>query len=99
MTQEPGRGGPIGPLDWRKILPFEPCAASDRRGWAGLGAARFQAASAPGLNVPPLTHHPLLLISPPPGGPPPRRAEPGRETLGPAGQALPPAPPILLNLT
>ena len=66
MTQEPGRGGPIGPLDWRKILPFEPCAASDRRGRAGLEAARFRAASASGLNVPALTHHRLVLIARPP---------------------------------
>jgi hypothetical protein len=32
-------GDPIGPLDWRRILPFAP-AASDRRGWVGLQAAR-----------------------------------------------------------
>ncbi len=63
---EPGRGGPLGPLDWCKILPFEPCAASDRRGWAGLEAARFRAASASGLNVPALTHHRLVLIARPP---------------------------------
>ena len=29
---EPARGGPLGPLDWRKVLPFEPCAASDSLG-------------------------------------------------------------------
>ena len=62
---EPGRGDPIGPLDWRKILPFEPCAASDR-GSADLEAARFRAASASGLNVPALTHHRLVLIARPP---------------------------------
>jgi AraC family transcriptional regulator len=66
QQQEPGRGEPIGPLDWRKILPFEPCAASDRRGWADLEAARFRAASASGLNVPALTHHRLVLIARPP---------------------------------
>jgi hypothetical protein len=63
---EPGRGDPIGPLDWRKILPFEPCAPSDRPGWAGLEAARFRAASASGLTVPALTHHRLVLIARPP---------------------------------
>jgi AraC family transcriptional regulator len=60
------RGDPIGPLDWLKILPFEPCAASDRRGRVGLEAARFRAASASGLNVPALTHHRLVLIARPP---------------------------------
>jgi AraC family transcriptional regulator len=64
--EEPGRGDPIGPLDWQKILPFEPYAASDRRGWADLEAARFRAASASGLNVPALTHHRLVLIVRPP---------------------------------
>jgi hypothetical protein len=34
--EEPGRGDPIGPLDWRKILPFEPAASSDRLRWVGL---------------------------------------------------------------
>ena len=44
--EEPGRGGPIGPLDWLKILPFEAAAASDRLGWVGLEAARYRAAPA-----------------------------------------------------
>jgi hypothetical protein len=67
MRQEvPGRGGPLGPLDWRKVLPFEPCATSDRPEWAGLDAARFRAASASELNVPDLTHHRLVLITRPP---------------------------------
>jgi hypothetical protein len=64
--EEPIHAGPIGPVDWRKILPFEPCAAGDRRGWADLEAARFRAASASGLNVPDLTHHRLVLIARPP---------------------------------
>jgi AraC family transcriptional regulator len=63
---DPGRGDQIGPLDWRKILAFEPCAASDRRGWADLEAARFRAASASEFNVPALTHHRLVLIARPP---------------------------------
>ena len=38
---EPGHSGPIGPLAaLRKIIPFEPDAASDRLGWVGLEAAR-----------------------------------------------------------
>jgi AraC family transcriptional regulator len=63
---KPERGDPIGPLEWRKILPFEPCAASDRLGWASLEAARFRATSASGLSVPALTHHRLVLIARPP---------------------------------
>jgi hypothetical protein len=40
QQNEPRRGDPIGPLDWRKILPFEPAASSDRLEWVGLEAAR-----------------------------------------------------------
>jgi hypothetical protein len=34
MMQEEalGHGDGIGPLDWRRVLPFTPAAASDRRG-------------------------------------------------------------------
>jgi AraC family transcriptional regulator len=64
--EEPGHGDPLGPLDWRRILPFEQWAASDPRGWAGLDAARFRAASASELNIPALTHHRLILIVRPP---------------------------------
>jgi AraC family transcriptional regulator len=64
--EEPVRGGPLGPLEWRKVLPFEPCAASGRLGWAGLDAARYRVASASELNVPALTHHRLVLIARPP---------------------------------
>src|SRR5258708_17070426 len=65
--EEPGLGGPIGPLAaLREIVPFEPCAASDRLGWAGLEAARYRAAPASELNLPALTHHWLVLIARPP---------------------------------
>jgi hypothetical protein len=30
--EEPGRG-PLGPIELRKLVPFEPCAASDLLGW------------------------------------------------------------------
>jgi hypothetical protein len=40
---EPGRGDLIGPLDIFKILPVEPVASSDRLGWVGLEAVRYQA--------------------------------------------------------
>ena len=38
--EEPGRGDRLGPLDWRKILPFEAAATSHRLGWVGLEVAR-----------------------------------------------------------
>jgi AraC family transcriptional regulator len=65
--QEPGRGGPLGPLAvWRKILPIEEAAASDRLGWVGLEAARYRAAPAWDYNPPALTHHRLVLCARPP---------------------------------
>jgi hypothetical protein len=51
---EPQRDGPIAPLDWRKILPFEPAAASQRLGWVGLEAARCRAEPAFERNLPAL---------------------------------------------
>src|SRR5262245_52582634 len=66
MSQdEPGRGSPIGPVDWHKLLPFE-AAASDRLGWAGLEAASAPAMPAAELDRPPLTHHTLVLFTGPP---------------------------------
>ena len=53
MRQEkPGVHGPIGPLDWLKMLPFEADTSSDRLGWVGLEAARYRAAPASELNPP-----------------------------------------------
>jgi AraC family transcriptional regulator len=66
--QEPGRGGPIGPLDWLKAIPFEPCAVSDRLGWVGLRAFRYRAAPASEFTVPALTRHTLVLVTRPPEG-------------------------------
>jgi hypothetical protein len=37
--EEPGRGNPIRPLDWLKVIPFQAVAASDRLGWVGLEAS------------------------------------------------------------
>jgi AraC family transcriptional regulator len=59
-------GAPIGPLDWLKLLPFEPAASSHRLGWVGLEAVRNRAAPASELHAPPLTHHRLLLVTRPP---------------------------------
>src|SRR5947209_1047298 len=64
--EEPGLGGPLGPLELRKLVPFEPCAASDLLGWVGLEAARYRAAPASEINLSPLTHHTLVLITRPP---------------------------------
>ena len=66
MRQEPGRGDPIGPLDWWKVLPFEPAAVSDPLGWVGLQAVRYCAAPASELNPPAMTHHRLILFARPP---------------------------------
>jgi AraC family transcriptional regulator len=64
--EEPGRGEPLGPRDWRKILPFEPAASSDRLGWVGLEAAHYPEAPASELDQPVLTHHMLVLFARPP---------------------------------
>jgi AraC family transcriptional regulator len=56
-----------GPLEvWRKILPIEEAAASDRLGWVGLEAVRYRAAPAWEYNPPATTHHRLVLCARPP---------------------------------
>jgi AraC family transcriptional regulator len=64
--EEPGRGDPIGPPDWLKLVPFEPAAASARLGWVGLEATRYCTASASEYNPPAITHHWLVLFIRPP---------------------------------
>jgi AraC family transcriptional regulator len=64
--EEPRRGDPMGPLDWRKIIPFEAAASSDRLGWVGLEAARYPEAPASELEQPGITHHGLVLFARPP---------------------------------
>src|SRR6516225_8587474 len=64
--QEPGRGDPSGPLDWRKLFPFDAVLSSDRLGWVGLEAARCRAERVAELNPPALTHHWLVLFLRPP---------------------------------
>src|SRR6516165_3585665 len=66
QEEEPGRGAPIDPLDWRKIVPFEAAAASDRLGWVGLKAVRYLAAPASELHPPAMTHHRFILFARPP---------------------------------
>jgi AraC family transcriptional regulator len=58
--QEPGRGDPIGPRDWRKLFPFDTVQSSVRLGWVGLEAARCRAERVFELNPPAITHHWLL---------------------------------------
>jgi AraC family transcriptional regulator len=65
QQQEPGQGGPIRPLDWHKLLPFEP-TASDRLGWNGLEAAIAPAVPTAEFDRPALTHHTLVLFTRPP---------------------------------
>jgi AraC family transcriptional regulator len=64
--EEPGRGDLIGPQDWRKVIPFQAVAASDRLGWVGLGAARYRASPTWEYDAPALTHHRLVLVTRPP---------------------------------
>ena len=67
QPDEPGLGGPLGPLAvWRKILPIEAAAASDRLGWVGLEAARYRAAPDSELNPPAIAHDRLVLFARPP---------------------------------
>jgi len=63
---ESGRGGPIGPLDWHKILPLESAVSSDRLGWVGLEALRCRKVPAFDLSPPAITHHRLVLYIRPP---------------------------------
>jgi AraC family transcriptional regulator len=63
---EPGRGAPIRPVDWFKIIPSVPVASSDRLGWSGLVAARYRADRAAEINPPAITHHRLVLFIRPP---------------------------------
>jgi hypothetical protein len=66
QEKAPRHGDPIGLVDWRKIITFEPAASSDRLGWMGLEAVRYPEAPASELNQPILTHHMLVLFSRPP---------------------------------
>jgi AraC family transcriptional regulator len=64
--EEPGRGGLLGPIELRKLVPFEPSATSDPLGWVGLEAARYREAPTSEIDLSPLTHHALVLITRPP---------------------------------
>jgi AraC family transcriptional regulator len=68
--EESGRGDPIGPREYRRAVPVEPSAASDRLGWVGLEAARYR--DVPDCEVdcevdrPAMTNHRLVLFIRPP---------------------------------
>jgi AraC family transcriptional regulator len=66
QQEEAGHDGAVDPLDWRKIVPFEAAASSDRLGWVGLEAVRYRAAPASDLSPPAMTHHRLILFARPP---------------------------------
>src|SRR5207253_629009 len=59
-------GGPLGPIELRKLVPVAPTAASDRLGWVGLEAAQYRGAPTSEINLSPLTHHTLVLVTRPP---------------------------------
>jgi AraC family transcriptional regulator len=64
--ERPGLCDPLGPVELRKLLPFQPCAVSDELGWAGLDAARYCHVPGAEIDLPPLTHHSLILMTRPP---------------------------------
>jgi AraC family transcriptional regulator len=66
QQEERGRGDLMGPLDWRKVIPFQAVAASDHLGWVGLEAARYRASPDWEYYAPALTHHRLVLVTRPP---------------------------------
>ncbi len=61
-----GLGGPLGPIEMRKAVPFAPAAVSDPLGWVGLEAARYRDAPASEISLSPLTHHTIVLVTRPP---------------------------------
>jgi AraC family transcriptional regulator len=66
QQDEAGLSGSLGPLDWRRILPFEPDASSERLGWVGVQGARYRAARASEFGASAITHHRLVLFIRPP---------------------------------
>jgi AraC family transcriptional regulator len=64
--EEPRIEDPLGPIELRKLVPFERRAVSDALGWVGLQAARYREAPSSEIDLSPLTHHALVLITRPP---------------------------------
>jgi hypothetical protein len=57
------RNDSIRPLDWLKAIPFQPAAASDRLGWAGLEALLFNDLPDAEIERPRMTHHKFVLFN------------------------------------
>src|SRR5262249_40589102 len=83
--EEPERGDPLGPIERLRLLPHQAAGSSDRLGWVGLEAARYQAASAAERNQPVITHHMLILFARPPEELDPRYEGVKRHVPPPAG--------------
>jgi AraC family transcriptional regulator len=63
MRQEqPGACEPLRPQVFRKQVPFEPSAESERLGWVGLEAVRYRRVPAFELDRPAMTHHALVMF-------------------------------------
>jgi AraC family transcriptional regulator len=52
--------------EWNKVVPFAPCAASDRMGWEGVQAVYYRESPASEVNFPPVSQHVLVLMIRPP---------------------------------
>ncbi len=66
MQQEKPQAGPLGPLDWSKILPFEAAVSSNRLGWVGLDAAHCRSEPAFERISPAIPLHRLVFNARPP---------------------------------
>lgn len=60
--EQTGASEPLGPHVFRKQLPFEPAAESERLGWVGLEAVRYRMVPAFELVRPAITHHALVMF-------------------------------------
>jgi AraC family transcriptional regulator len=66
LPEKPQVQGPMEPLDWLKLLSYEPDASSEGLGWVSLDAVRSRARGAVEATPPALTHHWLVLFERPP---------------------------------
>ena len=63
MRQEqPEASEPLRPNVFRKQVPFEPSAESERLGWVGLEVFRYRRVPAFELDRPAMTHHTLVMF-------------------------------------
>jgi Oxidoreductase family, NAD-binding Rossmann fold len=52
--------------EWNRVVPFAPCATSDRMGWEGVQAVYYRESPASEVNFPPVSQHVLVLMIRPP---------------------------------